>query len=622
LKQTLNSLLTAKKLFRSKSVELERSFYKNVSREADNALAMERENNHAKEVVEIEVSIAKPTENDQVKEDRLKELMLYYEAKVSELENGHSESRSVIASLRQENEILIKANKDLSCNIISSEKTISDYKAVVSDQKQQCINLKERYEQKARTKEEIKKERKVMVESLVRQWRDHLESQKEFCNHKERYLTHVKEIIPYLDAEKSHLTETFNDLNNMVNTMNIKEKGIINGEINLVKERLKSNELKSTASAEKLKFLGEQLRDGHAERCRIHNVIQDLRGNVRVFARVRPFLPSDGADSQCVFPINENSLRITQNKESAHDFIFEYDRVFSPCSTQDAIFQEVSEFVQSALDGYNVCLFSYGETGSGKTHTMQGSEVGEMRGIIPRAIEQVGHYKDTLERGGWRYTMKVSFLEIYNEVIRDLLREENSEEQRHEIRLNSDNHRYITNLTLKPLELSNLEDVRDTLSLAAKNRSVASTDMNSVSSRSHSVFTLHLTAMHSEQKKSIRGTLNLVDLAGSERLSRCGATGDRAKESISINKSLSSLTDVFVSIRKKSDHIPFRNSKLTYLLQPCLSGFGKMLMIVNVSPSEESYQETLSSLRFASNVNNCQLGKAKKIVEEIKTINH
>merc|ERR1712161_95999 len=122
---------------------------------------------------------------------------------------------------------------------------------------------------------------------------------------------------------------------------------------------------------------------------------------------------------------------------------------------------------------------------------------------------------------------------------------------------------------------------------------------------------------HPEQRKALKGTLSLVDLAGSERLDRSGATGDRAKEAMAINKSLSSLTDVFAAIGKKSKHIPFRNSKLTYLLQPSLSGNGKTLMLANMSPTDASTQESLCSLRFASQVNKCELGRAKRSLEEV-----
>merc|ERR1712038_526999 len=151
-----------------------------------------------------------------------------------------------------------------------------------------------------------------------------------------------------------------------------------------------------------------------------------------------------------------------------------------------------------------------------------------------------------------------------------------------------------------------------------KHRCVAQTDMNAVSSRSHSVFTLHLSARNPKNRQALRGTLNLVDLAGSERLDRSKVTGDRAKEAMAINKSLSSLTDVFVSIGKKSSHVPFRNSKLTYLLQPSLSGDGKTLILSNLSPTELSTQESLCSLRFASQVNKCELGKAKRSLEEVE----
>jgi kinesin family protein C1 len=222
-----------------------------------------------------------------------------------------------------------------------------------------------------------------------------------------------------------------------------------------------------------------------------------------------------------------------------------------------------------------------------------------------------------LEKDGLQYDMQVSFVEIYNETIRDLLREEEISDFKHEIKVNPDGRRYITDINMVSLEPTDNEAVEGVMRQAAKHRSVGSTDMNAVSSRSHSVFTLHLTALNPTTRQALRGTLNLCDLAGSERLDRSKATGARAKEAMAINKSLSSLTDVFVSIGKKASHIPFRNSKLTWLLQPSLSGDGKTLMVVNMSPTEQSTQETLCSLRFAAQVNKCELGKAKRSLEEV-----
>jgi kinesin family member C1 len=256
-----------------------------------------------------------------------------------------------------------------------------------------------------------------------------------------------------------------------------------------------------------------------------------------------------------------------------------------------------------------------------------GSGLGQMRGIIPRAMEQVGRYKAVLEGQGWQYSMQVSFLEIYNEQIRDLLRDRpssssssnsnNDYDGKHEIKRDIRGVTTVTDLSLLPVDPNDSAEVERILELAASHRSVGSTAMNSRSSRSHSVFTLHLTGTNASAGSALKGALHLVDLAGSERVGRSGVTGDQLKETVSINKSLSSLVDVFTALANKNAHVPFRNSKLTYLLQPALSGEGKTGMIVNVSPTEQSYGESLCSLRFAAQVNQCELGKAKRSIKSI-----
>ena len=463
------------------------------------------------------------------------------------------------------------------------------------------------------------------VESGLREHseRERLESAKkvEDCNEKfEKCLNRLDEANEQkkgLESERDSLKVALSKQQNAADAEATADNSRLRGEVEILKEKLKNAELRTAAfgekSAEDVASLEKELAKMKVERRKMHNVIQELRGNVRVFARIRPFLPDDGVTPEAqpaVLPKTDFSLKLA-------DHSFDFDKVFAPSIGQETVFTEVSEFVQSALDGYNVCLFSYGQTGSGKTHTMQGSGVGQMRGIIPRAIEQVGAYKEQLEGDGWKYEMKVSFLEIYNENIRDLLRVDEKSEVKHEVKVDANGRRYVSDLTMLGLEPTDSGQVEEVMRTAAKHRSVACTDMNSVSSRSHSVFTLHLLAKHDGMKQCLRGTLNLVDLAGSERLDRSGATGERAKEAMAINKSLSALTDVFAAIGKKSNHIPFRNSKLTYLLQPSLSGDGKTLMMVNLSPTEESKGESMCSLRFASQVNKCELGKAKKCMEEV-----
>jgi kinesin family protein C1 len=169
--------------------------------------------------------------------------------------------------------------------------------------------------------------------------------------------------------------------------------------------------------------LEEKLLSGEQLHRALHNQIQELRGNIHVYVCTRPFLPTDGTAAR------PSSIKILPNGESltimgkhvGKGHAFKFDNVFAPSTGQDMVFEEVSEFVQSALDGYHVCLFSYGQTGSGKTHTMQGSGNGAMGGIIPRAVEQILSQALSMQLQRWTFTMKASFLEIYNEELRDLL---------------------------------------------------------------------------------------------------------------------------------------------------------------------------------------------------------
>ncbi len=376
----------------------------------------------------------------------------------------------------------------------------------------------------------------------------------------------------------------------------------------------------SQLEAEVLK--GEQIRR------EMHNRIQELRGNIRVYVRTRPFLPGDNGETTSSIDLlpDGESLSIDGHNAKTHDFKF--DKVFAPSDGQEAVFGEVSEFVQSALDGYHVCLFSYGQTGSGKTHTMQGSGNGAMRGIIPRAVEQILNQVQKMKEQKWSFDITASFLEIYNEELKDLLISMNSgrkgqsnETVKLAIKREKNGKSYVSNLTKITIDTKGIEDgmhgLKAVMASAARSRSVACTKMNSVSSRSHSVFMLHLSGVNEESGTMVQGALNLCDLAGSERLDRSGAgsNAQRLKETQSINKSLSCLGDVFSSLSNGSSHIPFRNSKLTYLLQDCLSGDGKALMFVNLSPTQTSSNESLCSLRFAQRVNQVELGKATKHVQ-------
>ena len=379
--------------------------------------------------------------------------------------------------------------------------------------------------------------------------------------------------------------------------------------------------------------LEEKLQSGEQLRRALHNRIQELRGNVRVYVRTRPFLPTDGAaarhSSIDILPDGE-SLTIL-GKHVGENHAFKFDKVFAPSTGQDMVFEEVSEFVQSALDGYHVCLFSYGQTGSGKTHTMQGSSNGSMRGIIPRAVEQILSQASMMRLQRWTFTIKASFLEIYNKELRDLLIMVNSDgsikpgnartRPKLSIKTNAEGRRFVDGINMVDIDVVNranaMTQFDSVISAAASARSVATTKMSAQSSWSHMVFILQLCGINEESGTTVQGALNLCDLAGSERVERSGAASDaqRLKETQAINKSLSCLGDVFASLKGGSKHVPFRNSKLTYLLQDCLSGGGKALMFVNLSPTLDSSNESLCSLRFAQRVNQVELGKATKNVQ-------
>ena len=314
-----------------------------------------------------------------------------------------------------------------------------------------------------------------------------------------------------------------------------------------------------------------KLRAEETLRRKLHNQVQELKGNIRVFCRVRPSLDSDNIpQARIAFPDSQDdskevevqgpeeksSLGTITTKKNA----FSFDRVFSPTSQNAEVFDEISQLVQSALDGYNVCIFCYGQTGSGKTYTMSSQD-----GMIPRAVHQIYDTAQTLEEKGWKYSMEGSFVEVYNENINDLLgKAEEFDKKKHEIR--HDMQKCKTTITdISTVNLDSPSRVEAILNKAMNNRSVAATKANERSSRSHSVFILKLTGENSITGEKSEGTLNLVDLAGSERLGHSGATGDRLKETQNINKSLSCLGDVIGALGqgKEGGHIPYRNSKVS-----------------------------------------------------------
>jgi len=366
----------------------------------------------------------------------------------------------------------------------------------------------------------------------------------------------------------------------------------------------------------------KKLEDADEERRQLHEQIQQLKGNIRVFSRVRPLLGSElekGSTSDHISfeGMTGKAIEIVKDETKGEKAEFEFDKVFQPSSSQNDVFEEVSQLVRSSLDGYNVCIFAYGQTGSGKTFSMEGPEeiTDQTRGIIPRSFDFL---IDTIEKAkekGWKYELEASYLEIYCEELRDLC--EDSGNKKLDILASANGDKHINVQNLSSHKVTTQAQISNLIKRAKKRRATASTQCNERSSRSHSVFILNIVGYNERTDSKITSCLNLVDLAGSERVKDSGATGQRFEEAKKINGSLSALGDVIAALgsKQKGKHIPYRNSKLTYLLRNSLGGNAKTLMIMHLNPNKVFSSESLNTLRFAQKVNNTNIGTAQKVVK-------
>lgn len=427
-----------------------------------------------------------------------------------------------------------------------------------------------------------------------------------------------------LEARISALNQELTELNNRFGFENA---DILELKSELSSSRLKLEEIKSSfgsklqviedyrSEAARLQGTFSSLED---DRRILHNKLQQLKGNIRVFCRVKPVFNTGDEHSSFGISdemVNENGKEVltvsSDNLLSNHSFRlnsktnvydFEFDKLFGEDKSNKDIFPEIAQLVQSSLDGFNVSVFAYGQTGSGKTWTMSHED----DGMIPLSFRKIFSDISNLKSQGWQYEVEGQFIEIYNEQIFDLLAT-SGETLKCEIKHDDDLQRTtVSNVTIA--KMSSAKEALEYLDDAIKKRSTASTMANERSSRSHLVFMLRITGTHEELGKVSAGTLNLIDLAGSERLRNSQAKGDRLKETQAINKSLSCLGDVIYGLsRQAPQHIPYRNSKLTYLLKYSLGGLSKTLMFVNISPSKANLSETINSLRFATKVNGTKL---------------
>jgi hypothetical protein len=356
----------------------------------------------------------------------------------------------------------------------------------------------------------------------------------------------------------------------------------------------------------------------------LHNTLQEIVGNLRVYCRIRP--PVMGEESH-VFANGQTGLLCTDvrgqdvvvvrdhDAERPVEKKFEFTQVYGPASSQEDVFRDTEPLMTSVLDGFNVCIFAYGQSGSGKTFTMEGTE--EKQGLVPRAMARV--FEAIGERtANYTHECFLSMIEIYNEQVRDLLVEKDVDTSRkkYEIMRDALVGMYVKDLTSEPVHTAS--HTKTLIKRGNLTRSVGATNLNEQSSRSHMLVTLTVRTTDLHTNDHYVGKLSLVDLAGSERLAKSQTSGAALKETQAINKSLSALGTVIAALANQEKHVPYRDSKLTYLLQDSLGGNSKTLMFANCGPSQLNYAETVNSLNFASRAKSVALGKATKNREALQ----
>ncbi|XP_033620636.1 kinesin-like protein KIF1A isoform X15 [Fukomys damarensis] len=344
--------------------------------------------------------------------------------------------------------------------------------------------------------------------------------------------------------------------------------------------------------------------------------------SVKVAVRVRPFNSREmSRDSKCIIQMSGSTTTIInpkQPKETPKSFSFDYS-YWSHTSPEDInyasqkqVYRDIGEeMLQHAFEGYNVCIFAYGQTGAGKSYTMMGKQEKDQQGIIPQLCEDLFSRINDTTNDNMSYSVEVSYMEIYCERVRDLLNPKNKGNLR--VREHPLLGPYVEDLS--KLAVTSYNDIQDLMDSGNKARTVAATNMNETSSRSHAVFNIIFTQKRHDAETNITtekvSKISLVDLAGSERADSTGAKGTRLKEGANINKSLTTLGKVISALaemdsgpnknkkKKKTDFIPYRDSVLTWLLRENLGGNSRTAMVAALSPADINYDETLSTLRYA-----------------------
>lgn len=469
----------------------------------------------------------------------------------------------------------------------------------------------EKYKQLVAAISAAEAERAVLTQRLARMEEQHTAEVEKLNKELDASRGPVKEQLKQKDAKINDLTEELGNKTVLLAeaTARIAATGDAEKELAELREMKEDVERREKAQAEvisqqarKLEELDSLYRDEALARKKIHNAMEDMKGKIRVYCRVRPILKLEKDKGQTEAVSIPDELTISLNwKDKKREF--SYDAVFQPGTSQEKVFEDTKHLIQSAVDGYNVCIFAYGQTGSGKTFTIYGNE--QLPGLTPRGVSELF---DILDRDSSKISAKVSvyMLELYCDDLQDLLAENKKGERlmkaaKLEIKKDPKGMVTIPGATI----VENITSARELMSVlegGQSRRHVASTKMNRESSRSHLVMSIVIETTNLQTQSVARGKLSFVDLAGSERVKKSGASGDQLKEAQAINKSLSALGNVISALATEQGHVPYRDHKLTMLMSDSIGGTAKTLMFVNVSPVDGNLEETQNSLQYATRV--------------------
>ncbi|CAI5997557.1 unnamed protein product [Closterium sp. NIES-64] len=420
----------------------------------------------------------------------------------------------------------------------------------------------------------------------------------------------LREEVKEKEAQSEHLEEFFKELD----------------ELREMKEEMERNRVENLEVIQRQGKQIAELEKAYKEeivlRKRYYNMMEDMKGKIRVYARWRPLSGRERGEGQRMvlempdeFTLQhpwKDPLRPGQPKA------YQFDRVFDHTATQEAVFEDTRYLIQSAIDGYNVCIFAYGQTGSGKTFTIYGGD--NNPGLTPRAMQELFNCLRK-EAGRMSYKLQVYMLELYQDTLQDLLLPKSATKRKLEIKKDAKGMVVVENATL--IEVQYLSQLEAVVQGGMERRAVAGTQMNAESSRSHLVLSIVIETTDLQTQNVCRGKLSFVDLAGSERVKKSRSEGEQLREAQSINKSLSALGDVISALAQGGGHIPYRNHKLTMLMSDSLGGNAKTLMFVNISPADGNLDETHNSLTYATRVrsivNEASKNVANKEVQWLKS---